>query len=416
MPVVSRSNNRILPANSRAADVAAKTIRELTDVQQRRHYSAFVPQGIAGILYSRLEQGMKCTCQSAQAHLGHRLGLDGKAPEGALQSLMMGIPVSAGDYGEDDIDPLTDVTSPFAPANKHQGVFDTHANDNDDVFSMRTVPLDGFENPETFLDDGPQSAQDIDELVGDFDPGLAGYSDAACPVCFGSGYVGGYAPMHAYRVVAPCNSPLVELGADSEIDASTRPWRAVSERIRIVTVLPRGVVGIDCCRIMNGRKSVGVAFTVNGVPLTAMSLLAACNGGAAVIEARFDVPTQWTHFELQLVQTGQSMLFELPRLPRSSDLSKLDTTTPFQVTISPNVQIVREQDVIVESMFGRPLFVSSVNPWNTRDRNVLGHEVEVRVAQPEEIFTILPRRGHVLTTPPTTTMVRDNASPSNRRT
>jgi hypothetical protein len=57
MPVKTSNNNRILPANGRAVDVAKRAIQEILPVQQMRYHDAFAVQGYEGVLYNRLGQG-----------------------------------------------------------------------------------------------------------------------------------------------------------------------------------------------------------------------------------------------------------------------------------------------------------------------------------------------------------------------
>lgn len=57
-----RSNNRILAANARAADVAEFAVNGIMPVMQQRYYDAFRVQGVEGILYTQLTNGRPCTC------------------------------------------------------------------------------------------------------------------------------------------------------------------------------------------------------------------------------------------------------------------------------------------------------------------------------------------------------------------
>ena len=65
-------------------------------------------------------------------------------------------------------------------------------------------------------------------------------------------------------------------------------------------------------------------------------------------------------------------------------------------------------DVIVESQLGKILVVQSVDTWKTRQRSILGWEIQVRVIQPQELFRILPARGRIKSKDRTTEFSRDN--------
>src|ERR1700737_3071847 len=127
MPVRNNSsNNRIIPANARAADVAAKAVKEILPVQQMRNMSAMRVQGYPAILYTHLTQGRKCTCQSTQKQLNSRLGLDGKAKPGVINEMLTGaMEFDVSPYGTSSTytDPFSSVTSPCA-TNQYQGQFD----------------------------------------------------------------------------------------------------------------------------------------------------------------------------------------------------------------------------------------------------------------------------------------------------
>jgi hypothetical protein len=406
VPFVNPTNNRVLPANARASDVAEKAISEIIPVQQRRAYDAFRVQGIECLHYNHLTQGRKCLCQSAQKQLNGILDETGKADVGTLNKMLTGnmsFNITPYDHNEDRVAPGSTArgeTSPFAPVNKNQGVFDIK------VFDEPDFPLaDQVDGPD-FGDNGPVDPIDIDQMVGDWDASTMGFSDVACPICFGTGFVGGFAPYHAHRQVFTVAD--VQLGLMSEIDTLARPWTAQTETgFNVITVLPAGALGADAFRVWNMAVPVNAQFTIDGTAITSVpQLLTYCDGKPHLIGATF--VGKFSHFEIQFNLTTESVYFEFPRRPSSADTSLLEQMEPFQIIISPNCPTIASMDVIVESQLGKVLVVQNVNPWNSRQRNMLGWEVQVRVIQPMEKFRILPARGRVPTKNRTTEMVRDN--------
>ena len=217
MPVKTSNNNRILPANARAADVATKAIQEILPVQQMRYQSAFRVQGFEGVLYNRLYQGPKCTCKSSQKHLASRLDESGKAKPGVINELMVGQTFDVSAYGHSgpQDDPFDSVVSPQAPVNKYQGVFDNVGLEPD---SLPTRVVDSG-----FGDNGPASVEfNLDELAADFDASNLGMTEASCAVCFGTGFVGGYVPLYGKRLVRTADQ--VELQSIDSIDVARTPW------------------------------------------------------------------------------------------------------------------------------------------------------------------------------------------------
>lgn len=385
MPIKTSVNSRMMPANSRAVDVAIRAIDEITPIQQTRIANAFKPQGSQGILYNRLEQGTKCTCSSRKLNLANRMGEDGKLSDAAISSMLHGMTIETAGYA-----PREDatITSPFAPKNQHQTLNnDTHQNTDTLV-----IPL--FAD-ELVKDDGARRETTLDDLAGEFDPTIFGMSDIACPVCFGTGFVGGYAPLHTYRAVMPVNHARLLLDSGGEIDTQATPWRARVRSFTASVLVPSGIVSVDSCRVYDMDKPIYADITLNGQKATDKLFLD--NAGKMVsLAVDFGKSAYFTHFEFQAATSTESAYFDLPKLPQSGDLTMLDSTNPFTVLFSPDIPRLFKQDVIVEAQYGKVLVVHSVTPWSTRQKHNLGYEAEVRVAQPQELFNILPRRGRTL--------------------
>lgn len=407
MPVVDRSNNRILPANARASDVAEKAINEIMPVQQERYYDAFRVQGIRCVLYNHLKSGRKCNCQSSQKQLNSRLGLDGKASPGTINEMLTGelefnvTPYSGGQERLFGIERAQNESSPLANGNKYQGTFDIAAIDDADFADSIFEPEGGVG------DNGPVRPESIDDLAGDFDANYQGFSDASCAICFGSGFVGGYSPFNTYRRVLTVADVTLPITAD--LDTLKRPWQARSTSFQTLITIPRGVLTIDSFRVWNGHKAVNAAYTLDGNPVTTQAvILANADGKQHLLTATFD--SVFTHFEMQYNISSECAYFEFPKRPKSSDTSKLEQMEPFQIIMSPNIPQLDSQDIITESQQGKTLIVQNVSPWQSRKRQNLGWECTVRVLQPMELYRILPKRGRVLTKDRTTSLVRDNAS------
>lgn len=402
MPVRNSSNNRVLPANARASDVASRAVQEILPAQQQRNYSAHRVQGFEVILYNRLNQGRKCSCQSSEKKLATRLGQDGKAKPGVVNELLSGVlRFDVTPYGspiEVQTDPFASQTSPKAPVNKNQGVFDIVEHE------INGLPSD-IVLEDAFGDNGPLSNLTIDDMAGDFDASHMGFTDATCAVCFGSGFVGGYAPFHAHRIVQSVDD--VRLG-DSTINILDKPWSAESQQFTFDVVFPYGAIGVDIFRVLNNSKQLGANFTVDGTPINAVSVLSYCDGRPHTVGIQFADPTKWTHVEIQFVLSNQSAFFEFPKLNKSSDTALLERTEPFQISISSNVQQLETEDIIVDTEYGKALIIQTTNPWNSRNKDILGWECTVRPVQPMELYNILPRRGRTTTKPPAALGVHDN--------
>jgi hypothetical protein len=169
-----------------------------------------------------------------------------------------------------------------------------------------------------------------------------------------------------------------------------------------------GAIGVDVFRVMNNTKPVASNFTIDGIAADEVSVLCKCDGKPHIIEVTLLGEDIWTHVELQFILSDQSAYFEFPRLNQGPDTSLLKQLDPFTIVLSSNVPSVQSQDIIVESTFGNTLIVQNSNWWNTRNRDVIGWECTVRVLQPQEIFGILPKRGRIMSKPPTVNFPHEN--------
>ncbi|WP_391857932.1 hypothetical protein, partial [Vibrio cidicii] len=148
-------------------------------------------------------------------------------------------------------------------------------------------------------------------------------------------------------------------------------------------------------------------FTVDGTAVTSnQQFLGFCDGKPHIIGASNF--SNFTHFELQFVLSDESVYFEFPRRPSNSNTALLEQDDPFNIIFSPNTPQVSSKDIIVERQLGKHLIVQNANPWNSRNRNTLDFQANVRVLQPQEIYRLLPVRARVMTKPQTTLLSRDN--------
>lgn len=391
MGLISRTNNKVIAPNSRAVDVATRAVEELTPVQQRKSHNAYMVQGFPGILYSRKHGGDVCTCGSSGRVVNSILDEKGAASPGVINELLTGASFGVEDYGADSwrmvISEVEDTTSP-----------------------LNGSPFEG--NPDIDGADYPIGDQsvELDDLSSMFDPSMAGFGDYACPVCFGTGWVGGYSIMYGQRHVWGTHQMGLNGDNPGELLTVDRPWAAETERVQIIATLPRGALAVTSSTLYYKDKKVGFGMTVNGVPVTSEAqFLSFCQGLPVLIELRFQ-RQRITHFELQFNTSQESVYFEFPKLQKSSDLQFLDLTEPFPILMSPNTPRVAVEDVLTDGEYGKALIVQSVGPWQTRSSHQLGWEVQVRVAQPYELPNILPRLNRIQTKHRTTRMVRDNSS------
>ena len=100
----------------------------------------------------------------------------------------------------------------------------------------------------------------LDEIVGDFDASALGITDSTCPICFGTGYIGGFSLYNGFRLVIPCEE--FTLPADGELLIQNTPFSAKTTYAAADVVLPKGTVSVDAFRLLNGFK-IADSFTVS---------------------------------------------------------------------------------------------------------------------------------------------------------
>jgi hypothetical protein len=376
MPFVDRrvAFQNFTSPNARAADVASRLTSTIAPIVQQKIQSAFRVQGIEGTLLNRLSQGMACSCTQRNNQVSS-LSPDGKASPGAINRLLTGAKFGISDYGataDDDFDAF----------HSNDADFNGSLNDN------RVGPDSGHTNQASdipVVGDNGQYSPDLENMFGDFDLSHLGLTDVSCPICFGTNYVGGYSMFRGQRMV------FVPAHFSSTGFLDPMSFELSSGTHTTNFVLPKGATKVECFRLMRASRQVQSNFIIDGTPLTTdKHLLSFCDGKTHSLVATTSSP--FTHLEIVLSLTKESIYFEIPKLTKSQDIALIDPLEPFQIIVSPEVPYLNAHDIIIEQQHGKVLIVGQVNPWNTRNKAMLGHEAQVRVCQPQELYNMLSHR------------------------
>lgn len=386
MPVLNLSNNQLLPPNQRASDVAAKAVEGIANIQQQKINAAFHVQGIQCILYHHLDSGKKCSCQSSGHKLNARLGKDGKASFGLINQLLTGGQFGVSDYDGSPLQAQKEAEKSDLDVLAYSGA-DPMSSDLPTIWnSARNNEFD----EEAIGDDGVHRNTDLVDEYNGFDYDYATFGDHACPICFGHGYVGGYSVYNGYRKVIPCEN--MNIGGTGILNVETSPYSASSQQLSFEITLPKGVVAIDACRLLNNWDVVPAQGTIDGLPMSPVVIRAKCDGKKHLIAYHFKEPTNFTHFEFQVNLSKKSAYLEFPKLSKNQRMDIIDRLDDFQLLLSPDIPTIDQEDVICDCMLGKAYYVQNTSWLNTRERQMLGWECNVRVVQPQEAFNHLPRR------------------------
>ncbi len=441
MPIISSSNNRVLPSNARAVDVARESVKRIAPVQARRYDAAFRVQGYNGILYTRLTHGATCSCcnQASTAAQQVQLDEDGRADAGIINSLLTGREFSTAK-------PLGQVAATTAQAKKGMleiapigyqragikypdrsgeptmayeidsgdtrsyvaGTATDHWSTDERSESSGTIVGSGV-GP-----NGPVSdSEEVEEnLISTSD---SGFTDSSCPICFGSGFVGGYSVYRGWRKILVPTGPDASIIPGGSLDLLDAPW-TVDVGCTWNIVFPLGAINVDSIRVFRDDRTVFEAMIyIDEQLITSERQIAQfCDGYSHEVEVTVPEGVRFSHVEIQINQSAESANFEFPKQTKNADMSFLERTEPFQLVFSPLIPLLKTQDIIVESVTGKVLQVKECTSWNDNRVTTLGWEANVRPTQPLEIFSILPKRSPA-GSPHTVAHVIDN-SYGNRRT
>lgn len=372
MTVVYHSNNQLLPANQRNADVAEHAIKGIALVMQQRNMAAFRVQGIEACLYNHLTAGRICSCQGKNKKINSRLNQEGKADEGFINEILTGSSFGTSQFGVDDND-----LESYVPetGNYPKNDFQVKSPQQTDPIALEEETLS------------------LDDIVGNFDAVALGITDSACPLCYGTGFVGGFSLYNGYRKVIPCED--FALPADAELYIQKNPFSASTKFASIKLYLPKHAVAIDAFRLLNKMKTLTCSMFIDGKQADYKTILAHCDGREHLLTILSDKEFEFTHLEIQLNLSRESVFMEVPRMTKASALTVIDSTDPFQILLSPNIPHADKLDIVTESMWGKALMIQDVSWHNTKERQMLGWECNARVIQQQEIFNFLPRRQRV---------------------
>lgn len=442
MPIINSSNNRVLPNNARAVDVARESVKRIAPVQARRYDAAFRVQGYHGILYTRLTTGTPCSCcdrATSAYNQQARLDENGHADAGTINALLtsrefgtspLGVlpattqaakhkvleiaPIGYRNAGIPVPDRTKEKLRPYDTDNEARGyipsTFSDHWSQSETNPTARTVVPDGH---------GPNGPTTDTEEVEEFTVSTTTYgaTDSSCPICFGSGFVGGYSVLRGWRkVLVPTGeADNVKLLPGATIDFLENPPR-VDYGLSWQIPFPLGAVAVDSVRVFRDDRLVTrCTLAIDGITLRSeRDILQFCDGRVHTVSVQLQDGETLSHVEIQVNQSTETANFEFPRKTKSADMNLLERTTPFQLVFSPLIPLLKTQDIVVESVTGMTFQIKECTDWHDNKANVLGWEATVRPTQPFETYSLLPKRAPLLS-PKVVAHVIDN-SRGHRRT
>lgn len=395
MSLVLRSTRQLQPRNNGSVNVARSAIDHILPRAIRQYENALAVDGFPILYYRKRTTGLRCTCCGGQTPTGVLpmtpdnlepgltvLDSEGTGTQAFLDSMLHGSVFSIDRYGS------------------RQSMVDANGGDN----PQRSVPHSPLvQSKSTHNKSGDMDDPFVEQLeptdVEDlFDTGVennlaVATATTGCAVCLGTGWVGGYDPSNALRMVYDAQAPW---SGDLTLDQTTTPNSLMlnnSETVFLSILLPAGVVGVEAFRVWNNRDQISdvAAFIDDNLPID-NTLLPLCDGAYHKLTLVFQDVPKFTHLELQ---------FELGLAPVYADWSRLSYNENLQVpenldsanlVISPSLPHVRIYDIVAESVYRKLWLITASNPAFDRERQIHGWEVTARLMQTYELPNLLPRR------------------------
>lgn len=426
MPVQHFRNPRQLPSNNRAIDPARKALEKIVPYQQKKYEAAFYVNPVEIILYSRMLGGLECACTFGDhnAPAAPILGPDGQASPATIQTLLTGSRFGITEYAS----VMDDATSSQFRSISQNPMTDKHGLDLTTIKKSRNDPngmydpVDGLSASNSVidgLDDETPSDFENNEVESEqLNRSIRSTDNHSCPICFGSGYVGGYNVQNGWRRVIDARESSLTLH-NAEIDAVAIPNKFLvtsTGYVEFQIVFPKHVVSIDAFRVMNGKYSsknskLSVRLPNSNTlidPSSSAAIKSFCDGNTRIVRVHSLSPLdglEFTHVEFQFNLSEQPLLAEFPKFGENTDLNLLDELAEVQINMSSRVVSLHSEDVVFESSMNRIWQVTAAQFYRDHNQNVIGWDCNARVFQPYEVQTILPTRRiartqHQKNTPP----------------
>lgn len=421
-------NNRAVvqnaPRNRAALTPAQNAFNGLIPAINEQIDNAVQTAGFELLVYNRLRSGIPCTCANHQKagqgagselvanrnSVGVILDENGSASPETIAELLTG-----GTFGISSL--IDHRQKPGVSPNAHARKSNASSEPVDDPFSERprkTQPARIEEgNVEADFDgNGYSNALGQNDYSSDpsFDFPLNPFSEGhlvSCPVCFGTGFVGGYSVSNSWRFVADVRMMQFEGGW---IDFEKHPAQATLPPGASATVqvrFPKAAFRVDSTQVYLGRSSLASSVQLEYLqgdefktlyPRAILGEL--CDGTIRTIRIRnvSRNEVELSHLEIQTGLSDTALFGDYPELETIADVSVLRATQDIRIVLQTKVPTLSPFDIITDMNHRLAWMVRSVtqNPWGTAMNSIrgfrsnLGLSAQVRRVQSNEIWSNLP--------------------------
>lgn len=394
MPFKRPRGTKPVPRNARAVGVARETIEALGATMQETLRNAVTGDGRVCLLYIPKVSGLKCTCSNCDP-----LDVDGRMRPEIMASLLSNNGIQIGGYeaigvGDSDLTKFLDV-DPSVRDNSNIKHPDASPKFGSDGYATKVFTIDDLEdddfdpdNMDIKLDDAINETP-IPELQNGYIPTQQA-STTSCPICLGTGWVGGYDLYSGTRQVFAASSASKYNGCqlvDGNPDYVKMPKDSSIEFNRVV--LPAGATRIDEVALWNSRQRVGFKIWVDGIETSISNLGTFFDGRPHSLKLSPAMSTEITHVTFQY---GVSeILADVSKVSVSNNNSVYDQQSPVTVVIPVITGKQLKGAIVYDSTDDKYYRVASVNNSHTQGGWVQNLDLDSRIVQPYELALLLPK-------------------------
>lgn len=381
-----------IPRNTRAVGVARDTIEFLSATAQRTLQNAITGDGRHCLLYMPKTGGVKCSC-----HNEDPLDTDGKMRPEVINAVLNNAGVELGDYRDvaksintDLIDDDDFVVGDYKTTDASP-VYGDSQGYSTKTFSLSDIDDENFDADDfdLDLDVGLSDEPKIPSLQNGYVP-TTSISTTSCPICLGTGWVGGFDLYGGTRLVLSACSATRFIGChivDGNPDyvEMTKGSSIVFENL----MLPAGVNRVDEISVWDHRDKIPFIIAVDGNAIPVQNLGLYFDGTKHSISLSPINNTNVTHVTIQYGITD--ILIDVSKKSISTNNSVYDQQSEVSLVLPPVTNKELKGAIVYDSTDDKLYRVTSQSTSTTQGGWIQNIDVEARVIQPYELTNLLPR-------------------------
>jgi hypothetical protein len=368
MPIKDKPFRHIGAKNERAIDHARRSISTLGEVAQRQNANAILPDGRLALFYQIKLSGQRCTCCATTPQV---LDEHGNMPNNVLnQVLSTDVIITEIDF-EDKVNTNNNVEDIFiSDASGDVVLFETDSNSGDDETDLEiAVDPDAIE----------------DTSIYNLLPAFA----TNCPVCYGTGYVGGFDVLYGTRYVLEAfrSETSGQILYEKPVAVSLLP----KDYVIFNVVLPLQTKSIVTLQLWNRRHRINLPMYIDDTLVNTHNFLNVCkekNLLGKSVSIKVVNPfneVNITHLEFQSYTKDLFIDISNTENMPTNEFYQLGSITVVMPPVTDNPNLVGS----IIAVGGRHVRVTSANnttDWNDRVWHI---ELQTRPVQPYEVYGTL---------------------------